>query len=51
MDVHYLVLDEKTLTEAMSKFTKWIDGELEPANVDHSVDQKQNNQDNISLKS
>ena len=29
MDVHYLVLDEKTLIEAMNKFTKWVDSQLE----------------------
>ena len=51
MDVHYLVLDDNTLTKAMNKFTKWIDGQLESENVDHSVDQKQNNQINISAKS
>ena len=50
MDVHYLVIDDKVLTEAMSKFTKWIDGQLESANVDHSVDQEQINQNNITAK-
>jgi integrase len=50
MDVHYLVLDEKTLTEAMNKFTKWVDGQLESVNVDHSVDQEQINQNDIAVK-
>ena len=36
MDVHYLVIDDRALTEAMGKFTKWVDGQLESANVDHS---------------
>lgn len=50
MDVHYLVLDDKALTEAMNKFTKWIDGQLESANVDHSVDQEQENKNKIATK-
>ena len=48
MDVHYLVLDDNTLTEAMNKFTRWIDGQLESANVDHSVDQEQKKQNDIA---
>jgi integrase len=50
MDVHYLVLDETALAEAMNKFTKWVDGQLESANVDHSVDQEQINQKSIAAK-
>ena len=50
MDVHYLAPDEKTLTEAMNKFTEWVDGQLESANVDHSVDQEQINQNDSSVK-
>lgn len=45
MDVHYLVSDEKTLTEAMEKYTVWIDGQLKFQNVDHSVDQAQISED------
>ena len=43
MDVHYLVLDDKTLAEAMAKYTKWVDRNLETvsANVTHSVTQGQ----------
>jgi integrase len=51
MDVHYLAPDEKTLTEAMNKFTKWVDGQLDSASVDHSVDQEQNNQEDANVKS
>ena len=51
MDVHYLVLDEKTLTEAMNKFTKWIDGQLESANVTQSVTQEHKIQNDITVKS
>jgi len=51
MDVHYLVLDDKTLTEAMNKFTKWVDGQLKSANVDYSVDQKHINHNDITAKS
>jgi integrase len=51
MDVHYLVLDEKTLAEAMNKFTRWVDGQLDSANVDHSVDQEKINKKNIAVKS
>jgi integrase len=47
MDVHYLAPDEKTLTEAMNKFAKWVDGQLDSASVDHSVDQEQNNRNTI----
>jgi integrase len=49
MDVHYLVLDEKTLTEAMNKYTKWVDGQLESANVDHSVDQEHINKNKTAM--
>jgi integrase len=50
MDVHYLVLDEKSLAEAMNKFTKWVDGQLESANVDHTVDQEYKIQNKSSAK-
>ena len=50
MDVHYLVLDDSTLTEAMNKFTKWVDSQLESANVYHSVDQMQENEKIITVK-
>ena len=51
MDIHYLVLDEKTLTEAMNKFTKWVDDQLESANIDHSIDQEHKNKNKITEKS
>jgi integrase len=44
MDVHYLVPDDKTLTEAMDKYTNWLDADIETKlqNVDHFVDQVAN---------
>ena len=41
MDVYYIAPDEKTLVEAMAKYTKWVDQKLETAsvNVTHSVTQ------------
>jgi integrase len=41
MDKHYLSPSEDTLTEAMDKFTRWFDSQLENANVDQSVDHKE----------
>ena len=49
MDVHYLAPDEKTLAEAMEKYTAWIDGQLKFQNVDHSVDQAQNSKNNAAV--
>jgi integrase len=48
MDVYYIAPTEKTLAEAMNKFTKWVDGQLDSANVDHSVDQEPNNQEGVT---
>jgi len=41
MDVHYLVLDDKTLAEAMERYTKWVDQNFETAsaNVTQTVTQ------------
>ena len=33
MDVHYLVLDDKTLAEAMERYTKWVDQNFETASA------------------
>jgi len=43
MDVYYLAPDEKTLTDAMDKYTRWIEENLKTAleDVDQSVDQVQ----------
>ncbi len=46
MDVHYLILGDSSLAEAMNRFTKWVDGQLESANVDH----KQKNKNSIASK-
>lgn len=45
MDKHYIVIDDKSLTDAMDKYTSWIDEKFESifANVDHSVDQMHKN--------
>ena len=51
MDVHYLAPDEKTLAEAMEKYTAWIDGQLKFRNVDHSVDQAQISENNAAVDS
>jgi integrase len=39
MDVHYLAPDEDTLKYQMERFTQWLDGQLNSANVDQGVDQ------------
>jgi integrase len=38
MDAHYIVPTDESLTEAMGKYTKWLDDQLNFANVDYSVD-------------
>jgi len=38
IDQHYIVPTDESLTEAMGKYTKWLDGQLNFANVDYSVD-------------
>lgn len=38
IDQHYIVQTDETLTGAMGKYTKWLDGQLNFANVDYSVD-------------
>lgn len=40
MDVHYIKPPEDALTQAMEKYTQWLDGQLESASVDQNVDQK-----------
>ncbi len=39
MDMHYIVPSDESLTKAMDRFTKWLDGELKLENVDQNVDQ------------
>ena len=41
MDVHYIAPDEDTLTQAMEKYTRWLDDQIAQALafVDHLVDQ------------
>ena len=39
MDSRYISLDDETLKQAMVKYTKWLDEQLELSNVDHFVDQ------------
>lgn len=41
MDVHYVVPTDDTLTNAMTKYTEWLDHQIEvvSANVDQNVDQ------------
>ena len=41
MDAHYLKPSDEALTQAMEKYTVWIDNQLEMIlqNVDHLVDQ------------
>jgi len=39
MDAHYVVPNDKTLTEAIEKYTAWIDGEVKKTNLDQSLDQ------------
>ncbi len=45
MDKHYIVIDDKSLTAAMDKYTRWIDEKFKSifSNVDHTVDQMQKN--------
>ena len=38
MDAHYIVPTDESLTEATEKYTKWLDGQFNLANVDYSVD-------------
>jgi len=49
MDVYYLAPDEKTLTDAMDKYTRWIEENLKTAleDVDQSVDQETKNKTQI----
>jgi integrase len=44
MDVHYIAPDEDTLTQAMEKYTRWLDDQIAHAlaSVDHPVDQVNN---------
>ncbi len=39
MDIHYLAVKEDVLKDRMEQFTQWLDGQLNSANVDQSVDQ------------
>ena len=41
MDSHYIKPPESSLTEAMEKYTTWLDAQIEAElqNVDHFVDQ------------
>jgi hypothetical protein len=39
MDMHYIVPSDESLTKAMDRFTKCLDGELKLENVDQNVDQ------------
>jgi len=34
MDAHYVVPNDETLTEAMSKYTSWLDREIKKENVE-----------------
>jgi len=38
IDQHYIIPTDLSLTEAMEKYTRWLDGQLNLANVDYSVD-------------
>ncbi len=38
IDRHYIVPTDESLTAAMKKYTEWLDGQLNFANVDYSVD-------------
>jgi integrase len=38
MDAHYIVVGDDSLTSAMDKYTKWLDGQLFSASVDQNVD-------------
>jgi vacuolar-type H+-ATPase subunit F/Vma7 len=42
MDVHYLVPSEDSLTEAMDKYTKWLDAQI--SNLDQTLDQEAKNE-------
>jgi len=39
MDVHYIVPTDETLTNAMDKYTSWLDGKVVSGFVDQTVDQ------------
>jgi len=41
MDTHYIVPSEETLTQAMDKYTLWLDDQIAKtvASVDQNVDQ------------
>ena len=39
MDIHYIAPSGEVLRKAMDKYTQWLDGELNFANVDQTVDQ------------
>jgi len=41
MDVNYIALTDDMLTEAMDKYTMWLDNQLAFANVDQIADQSQ----------
>lgn len=42
MDTHYIVPSEETLTQAMEKYTRWLDDQIAKpvASVDQNVDQR-----------
>ena len=42
MDTHYIVPSEETLTQAMDKYTRWLDDQIAKsvASVDQNVDQR-----------
>ena len=42
MDAHYIAPDEDSLKRAMEKYTKWLDKQLESANLDQTLDQNEN---------
>jgi integrase len=41
MDLHYIVPTDESLTEALDRYTRWLDDQLGQQNIDHSVDQAQ----------
>lgn len=45
MDAHYLAPNENSLTQAMDRFTEWLDKQLADASasVDQTVDQDRKN--------
>ena len=42
MDVRYMAPSGEDLHDAMARYTKWLDGQLDLQSVDHSVDQAKN---------